>query len=297
LAAKNRQWRWRFEAALARGLVALSRRMGMVRASALGGAICRHVGPLLPVSRIGRRNLEIAFPDRTPQWREETLRDAWENLGRVMLEWPHVADLRRTESGPGWEAAGEENIPPPETPCIFISAHLSNWELMQRPTGASGRRMAGFYRAPDNPLVDELVQSLRGGGDISALFPKGARGARMAMKHLGAGHSMGILVDQKMNEGLALPFFGQPAMTPTGPAELALRFGCVVVPCRTQRIGPCRYRVVFEAPLPLPDTGDRAADVRSLALMMNQTLERWLREQPGEWLWLHRRFPREVYRR
>jgi len=40
----------------------------------------------------------------------------------------------------------------------------------------------------------------------------------------------------------------------------------------------------------LPDTGDRAADVYALSLAMNATLERWIREQPECWLWLHRRW-------
>ncbi|MCI0753917.1 lysophospholipid acyltransferase family protein [Teichococcus vastitatis] len=296
MAAKNRQWRWRIEAALVRGLLALSRRIGILRASALGGSVCRRIGPLLPVSNIARRNLQIAFPDSTADWQEEVLRGAWENLGRTMMELSHLRELQRTESGPGWELEGVEHIPPPGRPVIFFSAHLANWEILLRPSASTGHTVATFYRAPDNPLVDLLVRELRQDSMTLSLFPKGSRGARLALKHLAAGHCMGILVDQKMNDGLELPFFGHPAMTATGPAELALRFGCPVVPIHGERIGPCRFRLVIEKPLPAPEGNDHAAKVRSLTLMMNQAVEGWLRRRPQEWLWMHRRFPRSAYR-
>jgi KDO2-lipid IV(A) lauroyltransferase len=59
------------------------------------------------------------------------------------------------------------------------------------------------------------------------------------------------------------------------------------------RLGPARFRIICEPPLMLPDTGDRQADVHTLTSAMNATLERWIREQPECWLWLHRRWPKD----
>ena len=126
------------------------------------------------------------------------------------------------------------------------------------------------------------------------MFAKGSDGARAAMKHMARGGSLGLLVDQKLNDGVAVPFFGRPAMTATAMAQLALRYKCTVLPARMVRIGPARFRLVVEGPLTAPLTGDRHADVYALTLAMNQVLERWIREDPGAWLWLHRRWPKEA---
>ena len=91
------------------------------------------------------------------------------------------------------------------------------------------------------------------------MFSKGAHGARGAMAHLQAGGFLGMLVDQKMNDGIAAPLFGHPAMTAPAAAAFALRFRCPVVPAHVQRLGPARFRLVCEAPLtcPTPATATR----------------------------------------
>ncbi|RKK03561.1 hypothetical protein EBE87_08535 [Pseudoroseomonas wenyumeiae] len=65
----------------------------------------------------------------------------------------------------------------------------------------------------------------------------------------------------------------------------------------TQRIGPGRFRVVVEPPLPLPNSGDMAADIRSLMLAVNGRIEAWIRGNLCRWLWLHRRCSKAMYRR
>jgi KDO2-lipid IV(A) lauroyltransferase len=102
-----------------------------------------------------------------------------------------------------------------------------------------------------------------------------------------------MLVDQKMNDGIAVPFFDRPAMTASAVAELALKFRCPVVPLRCERLGGAHFRVTALPPLLLPDTGDRIADSYSLMLNINQLIESWIREHPEQWLWLHRRWPAE----
>jgi KDO2-lipid IV(A) lauroyltransferase len=286
----------RIEAALVRGLFALARRLGPERASAMGGNMLRRIGPRLPVSAVGRRNLALAFPGHDPAWREAVLRDTWENLGRTMLEMPLVAGMRETASGPGWELVGEENLPAAGTRMVMFSAHLANWELLPRAGLRFGIQLASLYRAPDNPFVDAEVRRMREGGADLPLFPKGARGARQALRHLSQGGALGLVVDQKLNEGLSIPFFGHPAMTAPAVAEFALRFRCPLVPAYVQRIGPARFRVVVEPPLVLPESGDHAADVHAVMVAVNARIEAWVRARPGEWLWLHRRFPKDMYR-
>ena len=88
-----------------------------------------------------------------------------------------------------------------------------------------------------------------------------------------------------------MPFFGRPAMTAPTVALLGLRFDCDVLPVRVERLRGARFRLTIEPPLRLPDTGNRAADVASLMAEVNATLERWIRERPEQWFWVHRRWP------
>ena len=83
----------------------------------------------------------------------------------------------------------------------------------------------------------------------------------------------------------------RPALTAPALARLALRYDCAVIPVRVDRIAGARFRITDEAPLPLPRSGDNEADTLALMTSVNQVLERWIRERPEHWFWLHRRWP------
>ena len=300
---RDLRWlRYRAESLLTRAAMALLRALGPVRASNLGGAVARGIGPFLPVSLVADVNLRHAMPGLDAPARHRIVRGVWDNLGRTVAELPHVARLGPSAEGPGWilegggildacrEAAG---------PVLLFSGHLGCWEVLPRAAALAGMPIASFYRAAGNPEVDALISAARReavGADMP-FFAKGGKGAREAMRYLAGGGRIGMLVDQKMNEGIEARLFGRPAMTTTSPAAFALRFRCPLLPAHVVRTGPARYRLVVEPPLPLPDTGDHRADLGALTQAMNDCLERWIRDWPEGWLWLHRRFPREVYRR
>jgi Kdo2-lipid IVA lauroyltransferase/acyltransferase len=100
-----------------------------------------------------------------------------------------------------------------------------------------------------------------------------------------------MLADQKLNEGIPVPFFGRPAMTATALALLALRFDCDVLPTRVERLPGAHFRLTVFPPLPLPRSGNHTADVAALTADVTRVLEAWIRERPAEWLWVHRRWP------
>ena len=289
--------RWTQAAAL-RGAFRLLALAGPRRSSAIGGAVARTIGPHLGVSRTADRNLRDTLPDLDAAGRAGVVRAVWDNLGRTVTELPHLAAYRRTNTGRGWEIEGEEHVDALRRsggPVLFFSGHLGNWELILPIASGLGLPVSGFYRAASNPLIDGIVQAQRrkGTGPRSHMFAKGAAGARAAIRHLESGGSLGLLVDQKMNDGISVPFFGRPAMTAPALAQLAVRFRIPVVPVHVVRLGAERFRMVCEPPLALaPPTGDRAADIQAISLLVNLTLERWIRADPGSWLWVHRRWPK-----
>lgn len=288
-------WLDRLELAVARAALWLARRLPPAAASNFGGMVARAIGPWLPVSRVADANLRLAMPELDAAARKRIVRGVWENLGRTATEFAHVPALRRTASGPGWEIEGEQVLRDAAAkggPLILISGHYGNWEVLPLAVASFGIRMSSFYRPASNRLVDRLILDLRRAvvGDVPN-FAKGTAGARAALAHLRAGGPLGVLVDQKLNDGIAAPFFGHPAMTAPATAAFALRFRCPVIAGRVERLGPARFRLTVEPPLPLPDSGDRTADIARLTADINLVLERWIRARPDHWLWLHRRWP------
>ena len=151
--------------------------------------------------------------------------------------------------------------------------------------------LAVIYRAPNNPYVDWLIKHARLKITPFAV-PKGMDGAIQIMRHLRNKGFAGILIDQKLNEGIPVPFFGMDAFTTPAPAELSLRFGTIIVLARVIRRQGAHFDVeIIE--VTTPNTGDRAADVLALTQRMTQQLEQWIREYPEQWLWLHNRWPKD----
>jgi KDO2-lipid IV(A) lauroyltransferase len=290
----------RAELLLARLLLALLRALPPATASNLGGWIARTAGVWLPQSAIADANLRAAMPDLAAADRARIIRGVWDNLGRTVAELPHIGALRRdTPAGPGIvfeNAAVLEQLRAAGGPAVFASAHIGNWEVLTAACALHGIPLAGVYRASANPGIDALTRDLRRrttGQDVP-MFNKGTAGARGALAHLARGGFLGLLVDQKMNDGIEARFFGLPAMTAPALAAFALRFRCPVICGHVERIGPARFRVVAEPPLVLPNTGNRRADIAAVTQQVNDVLERWIRAKPESWLWVHRRWPKDV---
>jgi KDO2-lipid IV(A) lauroyltransferase len=281
------------EAALVHGLLALLRLIPVQAASAIGGAVARTIGPLIGVTRRARKNLLNAFPEKSPDEIEAIIRDMWENLGRVVAEYPHLSRMMVFTPDSRIEVRGTEHIDAGRArgkPLIFFAGHLGNWEISAVAAKAYGVPLHLIYRPANNPWVEEIYRE--GRGNIAAgLIPKGAEGARQTMRVLREGGQLGILIDQKMNDGIPVPFFGRDAMTAPALARLAFKFDCTVLPTQVERLGGARFRLTVHPPLPLTRSGDAQRDALELMSHANRHLESWIRQRPGQWLWLHRRWP------
>src|SRR3984893_17933027 len=261
-------------------------------ASALGGALARRIGPSLGISNRARRNLARAFPELSGTEIERIIAGMWDNLGRVAAEYPHLREIRVFEAGGRVETHGLEHIDRAVAAgrgMIIFSGHIANWEICMLAAVQCGISVAQIYRAANNPLVDRMIIRFR--GHVGELIPKGAVAARRAIAVLRRGAHLTMLVDQKMNDGIPVPFFSRPAMTAPALASLALRFDCEVLPARVERLGGAHFRLTVFPPLPLARSGDHHADVATLMTRVNAILEDWVRDRPEQWFWLARRWP------
>ena len=291
-------------------------------AAAFGAAMARAIGPWLPMTRAARRNLELCFPEKSAAERAALVRAMWDNLGRIAGEFTHrralwdksllaaaerygadrlraaaLAGERVTLDAERIQIVGAEQfrmLLDVQRPALLFTAHMGNWEVMPWTAARMGLKLAVIYRRPNNPMIARLIEGRRGG--LVEFLPKGMQGAFGAARVMESAGRLAMLVDVKENKGVALPFFGRPAMTGTALATLALRYNALVVGVYTERLGPHRARITLERPLQVARTGDEDADVKAIMSAINARVEAWVRERPDQWLWLHKRWPKELYR-
>lgn len=275
--------RYLIEAALVRGLIALFRLQDAQKASALGGKIARIIGPRLSASRKALRHIETSLhcpPDRS----RVILRDMWDNLGRVFAEYPHLYSIMQhhviLEGAENLEGLSYSN-----KPAIFFSAHLANWEIAAPSLRREHIDVDLIYRAPNNPYVETILQDCRSMNGALRTYPKSSHGMRQVMSALKQGRRIGILIDQKYNQGVEADFFGQPAMTSTAFIQLAKKFQCPLIPVRVERLDQgAEFRVSVFPSL------DISKDDDALLKEAHALLESWISERPSQWLWLHKRW-------
>src|SRR5580698_2412066 len=216
----GRKLRYSAEAAVFFAFMALFRVMGLEAASRLGGWIGRNIFVWLPPDGVARANLALAFPEKTQAERDAIRRTMWDNLGRVVGEYPHLDKFTPKGEDPRVGYSFSQGVTLDslaKQPVIFLSAHLANWEMMPILAQQIGLDAAAVVRPPNNPYVANWVARQRRINGPATLIAK-QNAARPMLAHLRSGKALCILVDQKLREGIAVPFFGRDAMTTPAPA-------------------------------------------------------------------------------
>jgi len=262
-------------------------------ASAIGGTVAVAIGPKLRISERARTRIKMVFPEKSEAEVEDIVIGMWNNLGRTIAEFPHSGSISFDPADGRITIAGMkllQEFRDDGEPRVFFSAHIGNWELAPLTAVAFEVDTVFVYREANNRLIERLY--LLGRSNLrDILLRKGSEGAKGIMKALRAKKNVGLLVDQKMNDGIAVPFFGRDAMTAPALAAMALKFKCPIMPIRVIREDGARFTIELSEPFLAEDTGDRDADLLHAMTRVNETIEGWVREHPEQWMWLHNRWP------
>jgi len=246
--------------------------------------------------RIGMRNLEIAFPERSVAERRRILRESFLNMGRMAAELIHLpsiddaalAEMVRFEDETGWETA---ITAPRDTGALILSGHFGNWELLVYAHGRRGHPVSMVHRTIANPLVDRWLNDIRARAGTRLL--RKSHAATAVLRALRAHELLVLPFDQNSTrrQGVFVPFFGLPASTNGGMARIALRAGVPVVPVFIVRQGRAPRHVVHMLPLMYAEpTGDFERDVVATTARFSRVFEDMVRRHPEQWLWFHRRW-------
>jgi KDO2-lipid IV(A) lauroyltransferase len=287
--------RHRLEYALIRPLVWLLGNLPRAAARALAIGLAHLVRLLHPrLRRTGERNLEMAFPQMSAGERARILRGVFTSLGRQLAEFCRFPKYTKQNVDEVVVYDGLENYRAAQQRgrgVLFLTAHLGGWELGSFVHSLHGHPLRIVMRPLDNPYLDELVRRYRTlHGNSTVGKQDFARGLLAAMK---AGETVGVLMDTNMTppQGVFVDFFGRAACTASGVARVALRTQAAVVPAFTiwdERMA--RYRIRFDPALKLVETGDDNADAMANTAMFTKVIEKYVRQYPEQWLWVHRRW-------
>ena len=256
------------------------------RAQALGtvvGAVLR----LFPIARRRfDRELLRVFPDMPRIQRMELARDMGRKMGQTLFEIYHCAEFAQRHhdfnvSGPG--LATLQQAKAQGKGAIIVSGHFGQWEAIRAVLKARGMETGALYRKQKNRHYERRLRAgIEAGG--APIVPTGTAGTRALVKHLKKGGFIAILLDEKADDGVRLPFLGQQAMTSLAAAQLALKFDIPIVPAFGTRIGDSsNFDVEFEAAIP-------HTDANTMTQAFNDGLSARILENPDQWYWMLRRW-------
>ena len=251
------------------------------------------------VARVGRPRWQVvsdhlrqAFPEKDDRWRLRVARHCYmhfaaEGVAVFRMAGMSAHALRESTTVVGLElleAAAREG-----RGVIVVSGHLGNWEVGGAAVIARGCPMDIVVARQRNELFDRYLTRSRERLGFG-IIPRGEARSGV-LKSLRAGRAVGIMGDQDARgAGVFADFFGRPASTARGPAVLAMRSGAQVVTLFAIRLPGWRprYRVYIE-PL-VAAHGARGEGMEALTQAFTTRIEERVREYPGQYLWLHRRW-------
>jgi KDO2-lipid IV(A) lauroyltransferase len=285
---------WRLDFALVWLVTKLARLLPIDTASRFGERVGRWIGPKLKKkTAIYRANMAVAFPALSDAELDDLVTRAWGRSGRVMAEYPHLATILAEDARLQIDIREPiETYRNPAKPCVIVTAHQSNWEVVCSAMAKLNIPNASLYSPPTNPLLDRMLLESREALNCELLPAENS--TRLLMRALKQGRTAAMVMDRRVDEGKPVEFFGHDKPSTIMPAKLALKFNCDLVPVQVERLHDAHYRVTFHAPIRPRDTSaDETGQAIDMIQQVHQQFENWIRQQPEDWFCSKRLWPKD----
>ena len=288
-----RQLLWRLDFALVWVVFNLSKLLPIDLGSRFGQRFGAWIGPKLKEkTAIFRENMAIAFPELNDKELDHLVSRAWGRAGRILTEYAHLSTILHEPQRLSIDIREPiETYDNPSRPCVVVTAHHSNWEVVCIAMARMGIPNASLYSPPTNPMLDRMLAESRRALDCE-LLPRD-NSARLLIRALKQGRTAAMVMDRRVDEGKSIQFFGHAKMSTIMPAKLALKFNCDLVPAQVERLQDARYRVTFHPPVRPgnPDDPETARAIDMTQQVHNQ-FESWIRQRPEDWFCSKRLWPK-----
>lgn len=282
-----------------RGLVYILQSLPLNLVANYCAAFCRVVGPKLKVSKVALKNFELVYPKMDCAAKNKLLTDCWDNYGRFIAEFAHIGKLSLEEFNQHISFVGLENIQQlidSNSPFLIATGHFANWDFALHSFQNFATTLGVVYRKLNNPYIDNYVAKTRSMNGKVNLISKGADGARRIIQSLKSKQSIALLIDQKMNDGIDVPFFGYEVKTAPAIARFSYQFNYPIIPMQISRKKGSNFLITIEKPIEIDHSLPKEEAILKGMIAVNQVVEKWVLARPQEWFWFHKRWPKEFYR-
>jgi KDO2-lipid IV(A) lauroyltransferase len=263
--------------------------LGLSISSALGGKLFEKIGPLFRSKKLIHSNLKKAFPDISLDHLNRITKMMWNNYGRVFAEYMFIKKFREDRSNKNIIIEGQEileDIKKKNKSVVFISGHLSNFELMAMHIEKSGIKLSAIYRPLNNIFLNKIMERIRKKYICKYQIKKGIGGMKKLMQLKKLNYSTALMIDQRVSQGIRSDFFNQKALTTTIPAQLVKKFKIPIVPIFIERINNINFKIVIKNPI----TFDNEETTKTITDKLNLVLEKMISYKPELWIWSHNRW-------
>jgi len=287
---------WKIEAWLLAGILLILKALPMELSGRLSSWLIQTLAGFTSRMKTAKKNLRLVFPDKTEQEIQQLSRETVRSLGLALSELLHMLTVwEQREQRLEFSVAQEsKEVLGGDYPIVFVTAHTQAWQFANFLAAQFSFCVSIIYAPESNPYFREFFLKLRKAFPARLVSRDG--GIRTLARELKNGHSIGLAVDTRLDGAEMIPFFGIEAPTNTTPARLALRYQCALIPVHVVRLPGYRYRICADKPI-LPDNpaASSAEQAINMTRQLNEKFEQWIREAPGQWICLKRRWPKEAY--
>ena len=263
--------------------------IGPKLSSKISGKIFEIIGPFFRSKKVIYNNIKRALPEIDQNNLKNIENSMWNNYGRIFAEYIFLKDFRYGKLASNVQIEGQEilnDIKENNKQVIFISGHLSNFELMAMFIEKSGINLSAIYRPLNNIFLNGIMENIRKKYICKNQIKKGLAGLKKLIKLKKKNYSTALMIDQRVSEGILSPLFNEKALTTTIPAQLVKKFNIPIVPVYIERIDGLKFKITINQPLYFP----RDTSQQQITDNLNQILEKFILSKPENWIWSHNRW-------
>jgi KDO2-lipid IV(A) lauroyltransferase len=263
--------------------------LGLKIASDFSSTLLKNFGPFFRSKKLIQQNILKAFPEINSKDLDKLSKNMWGNYGRILSEYVFLKNFRRSKFDNKLEIIGLDilsKIKKEGKPVIFISGHFNNFELMAMQIEKSGINLAVIYRPLNNKFLNHIMEKIRKKYICKNQIKKGLAGTRQLLSYFKKNHSIALMIDQRVSQGIKSNFFKHEAYTTTIPAQFVKKFNCHIVPIYIERINKINFKLTVNKPLEY--SNDKS--IEDITLDLNRIIEKMILKNPDQWIWSHNRW-------
>ena len=263
--------------------------LGPNLSSKLSGKLFEKIGPFFRSKETIESNIKKAIPNINSIDINKITQLMWNNYGRVFAEYMFIKDFRSGKLSSKIKIDGQEileEIKITNKQVIFISGHLSNFELMAMHLEKSGIKLSAIYRPLNNIFLNVMMERIRKKYICKNQIKKGIGGLKELIHLKKKNFSTALMIDQRVSEGILSNFFNSEALTTTIPAQLVKKFNIPIIPIYIERIKDLDFKITIKKPINFT----KETTVQKITDDLNRILEKMILKKPEQWIWSHNRW-------